>query len=94
MVGAFQINAWFVAVAATGVIFSAAYALTLYRKVALGDIVNPKLGGIADLDAREWVQFVPLIVATLIMGLAPHYVLQFTDGTAHAIAAAYNGAAP
>jgi len=28
------------------------------------------------------------------MGLAPHYILQFTDGTAHAIAAAYSGAAP
>jgi NADH-quinone oxidoreductase subunit M len=93
MVGAFQINAWFVAVAATGVIFSAAYALTLYRKVALGNIVNPKLAGIADLEAREWVQFVPLVVATLVMGLAPHYILQFTDGTAHAIAAAYSGAA-
>src|SRR5262249_46645319 len=94
MVGAFQVNAWFVAAAATGVIFSAAYALTLYRKVALGDIVNPKLGGIADLDAREWVTFVPLIVATLMMGLAPSYILQFTDGTAHAIAAAFSGAAP
>ncbi len=94
MVGAFQINAWFVAVAASGVIFSAAYALTLYRKVALGDIVNPRLNAIADLEAREWVQFVPLVVATLVMGLAPHYILQFTEGTAHAIVAAYNGAAP
>ena len=94
MVGAFQINAWFVAAAATGVIFSAAYALTLYRKVALGDIVNPKLGAIADLEAREWVLFVPLIVATLVMGLAPNYILQFTQGAAQAIAAAYNGAAP
>ncbi len=94
MVGAFQVHAWFVAVAATGVIFSAAYALTLYRKVALGAITNPKLSGIADLEAREWVQFVPLAVATLMMGLAPHYILQFTEETAHAIAAAYNGAAP
>ena len=94
MVGAFQINAWFVAVAASGVILSAAYALTLYRKVALGTITNPKLGGIADLEAREWVQFVPLVVATLVMGLAPHYILQFTEVTAQAIAAAYNGAAP
>jgi NADH-quinone oxidoreductase subunit M len=76
------------------VIFSALYALTLYRKVALGTITNPKLGGIGDLEAREWVQFVPLVVATLIMGLAPAYVLQFTEGAAHAIAAAYNGAAP
>jgi NADH-quinone oxidoreductase subunit M len=94
MVGAFQVNAWFVAAAATGVIFSAAYALTLYRKVALGDIVNPKLGGILDLDAREWVTFAPLIVATLVMGLAPNYILHFTEGAAQAIATAYSGAQP
>ena len=93
MVGAFQVNAWFVAVAATGVIFSAAYALTLYRKVALGTIENPKLADITDLDAREWVIFVPLVVATLVMGIAPGYVLNFTEGTAQAIAAAYNGVA-
>ena len=43
MVGAFQVNAWIAAAAALGVIFSAAYALTLYRKVALGNIENPKL---------------------------------------------------
>ncbi|MBS0384836.1 MAG: NADH-quinone oxidoreductase subunit M [Proteobacteria bacterium] len=94
MVGAFQINAWFVAVAATGVILSAVYALTLYRKITLGVIINAKLGGIADLESREWVQFVPLVVATLAMGLAPHYVLQFTEATARAIATAYSGAAP
>jgi NADH-quinone oxidoreductase subunit M len=91
MVGAFQVNAWFVVAAATGVIFSAAYALTLYRKVALGNIENPKLGAILDLDSREWVTFVPLVVATLIMGLAPSIVLHFTEGSAQAIAAAYAG---
>ncbi|MBX9745442.1 MAG: NADH-quinone oxidoreductase subunit M [Hyphomonadaceae bacterium] len=94
MVGAFQINAWVAAGAALGVIFSAAYALTLYRKVAFGVIENPKLDGILDLDAREWITFIPLIVATLIMGLAPSYVLDFTSVSAQAIADAYAGAAP
>ncbi|HVV34948.1 MAG TPA: NADH-quinone oxidoreductase subunit M [Vitreimonas sp.] len=91
LVGAFQVNAWFVVAATTGVIFSAVYALTLYRKVALGNIENPKLGGILDLDGREWVTFVPLIVATLIMGLAPSIVLHFTEGAAQSIATAYAG---
>jgi NADH-quinone oxidoreductase subunit M len=94
MVGAFQINAWVAAGAALGVIFSAAYALTLYRKVAFGVIENPKLDGIQDLDAREWVTFVPLVIATLVMGLAPSYVLDFTSVSAQAIASAFAGAAP
>jgi NADH-quinone oxidoreductase subunit M len=94
MVGVFQVNAWVAAGAALGVIFSAAYALTLYRKVALGNIENPKLDGITDIDAREWVIFIPLIIATLVMGFAPSYVLDFTNSSAEAIAAAFAGAAP
>ena len=94
MVGAFQVNAWVAAGACLGIIFSASYALTLYRKVTLGVIENPKLDGIADLDAREWVTFVPLVVATLVMGLAPSFVLDFTRSSAEAIANLYTGAAP
>jgi NADH-quinone oxidoreductase subunit M len=94
MVGAFQVNAWMAAGAALGVIFSAAYALTLYRKVAFGVIENPKLDGILDLDAREWVMFIPLIIATLVMGLAPSYVLDFTSISSATIANAFAGAAP
>ncbi len=94
MVGAFQVNAWVAAGAALGVIFSAAYALTLYRKVAFGVIENPKLDKIADLDAREWVQFLPLIIATLIMGLAPTYVLEFTQNSALTIVNQFAGATP
>jgi NADH-quinone oxidoreductase subunit M len=89
MVGAFRVNAWVAAGAATGVILSAMYALTLYRKVALGPLVNPKLSDIGDLDAREWVQFVPLVIALLVFGLAPMLVLNFTHASAETIAGLY-----
>jgi NADH-quinone oxidoreductase subunit M len=94
MLGAFQVNAWFAAAAALGVILSAAYALTLYRKVTFGVIENPKLATIADLNAREWITFAPLVVATLLMGLAPNLVLDFTKSSAEAIVAAYGSIAP
>jgi NADH-quinone oxidoreductase subunit M len=94
MVGAFQVNAWVAAGACLGVIFSASYALTLYRKVAFGVIENPKLDGIMDLNAREWIIFIPLVVATLVMGLAPAYVLDFTSVSSQAISQAFMGAAP
>jgi NADH-quinone oxidoreductase subunit M len=94
MVGAFQINAWVAAGACLGIIFSASYALTLYRRISLGVIENPKLDSIVDLDAREWITFVPLVLATLVMGLAPSYVLDFTRSSAEAISALYAGGAP
>jgi NADH-quinone oxidoreductase subunit M len=96
MVGAFQVNVLVAAGAATGVIFSAVYALTLYRKVALGVITNPKLEGILDLEFREWAIFLPLVVATLVFGFAPGYILNFTQATLHQLAETYQaaGAAP
>lgn len=92
MTGAFQVNAWVAAGAATGVILSAVYALTLYRKVAFGKIENPKLADIKDLDAREWLMFAPLVVATLLFGLAPMLAMNFTAPAADALVATYRAA--
>ncbi len=89
MVGAFQVNAWVAVGAASGVIFSAVYALTLYRKVALGTIENPRLAAITDLSAHEWVIFVPLVVATLILGLTPSFVFDFTHLSAETVVRAF-----
>ena len=90
MVGTFQVNAWVTAGAATGVILSAVYALTLYRKVAFGKIENPQLDKIADLDAREWAMFVPLVVATIVLGVAPMIALDFTRVSAQTIIAGFD----
>jgi NADH-quinone oxidoreductase subunit M len=94
MTGVFGVNAWVAAGACTGVILSAAYALTLYRRVALGTITNPKLGAIADLELREWVMFVPLVVATLWLGLAPAMTLDFTRAATETVARLYAAGAP
>jgi NADH-quinone oxidoreductase subunit M len=78
MTGAYQASTWTAIVAATGVILSATYALTLYRKVMFGEIVNAKLAAITDLDWREVVIFAPLIVGTLILGLQPGLIFNLT----------------
>lgn len=90
MVGTFPVNAWITAAAATGVILSAVYALTLYRKVAFGKIENPALEKITDLNAREWVMFAPLVVATLVLGFAPMIALDFTRLSAEAVVSGFD----
>jgi NADH-quinone oxidoreductase subunit M len=92
MTGAFLANPLVAAGAALGVILSAAYALTLARKVVFGTIENPKLETITDLDSREWVLFAPLIVATLVLGLAPWIAFDFTQASANSIANAFQAA--
>jgi NADH-quinone oxidoreductase subunit M len=89
MTGAFQINPLATAGAAIGMILSAVYALTLYRKVVYGKIENDKLQAIPDLNGREWVTFAPLVLAILVLGLAPMYALTFTQTSAQTIVEAY-----
>ncbi len=84
LMGTFQANTWVAAVACTGVILSAGYALWLYSRVVSGELVRDTLRGIRDMTAREKAIFAPLVVATLVLGVYPSLV---TDVTGPAVAA-------
>ncbi|MBV9509191.1 MAG: NADH-quinone oxidoreductase subunit M, partial [Caulobacteraceae bacterium] len=93
MTGAYQASTWTAIIAATGVILSATYALTLYRKVMFGEIANAKLSAIADLDWREVVIFSPLIVGTLLLGVQPGLVFNVTAASVDRLVDAYRAVA-
>ena len=69
-----------------GVIFSAAYALFLYRRVVFGALTKDSLKGILDLDAREITVLVPLIVLTILFGFYPAPILDATAASVNLIA--------
>jgi len=92
MTGTYGVSTWTVIVAATGVILSAVYALTLYRRVVFGTITNPKLAGIGDLDWREVAIFAPLIAATLVLGVQPSLVMNLTQASVDHLVSAYQAA--
>ncbi|WP_426050771.1 NADH-quinone oxidoreductase subunit M [Brevundimonas sp. SL161] len=85
LTGVYQASTWAAFVAATGVILSAVYALTLYRNVMFGEITNPALATIKDIDLRELVIFVPLIVGTIWLGVQPDLVLNYTAASVDAV---------
>ena len=67
--GAFQANWLWAGFAALGMILSAIYLLTFYQKIFLGesrDVANDKL---VDVNPREVLTVVPLLVLTLVIGL-------------------------
>ena len=92
MTGTYQASTWTAIVAATGVILSAVYALSLYRRVVFGGLTNPALAGITDLDTREAMIFLPLIVSTLYLGVQPDAVFNITHASVDALAAVYRAA--
>jgi NADH-quinone oxidoreductase subunit M len=92
MTGAYQASTWTAILAATGVILSAVYMLTVYRRVVFGELVNPKLAAIADLENREVMIFAPLMIATVYLGVYPASVFSFTQASADHLAAVYRAA--
>ncbi|MBU2993800.1 NADH-quinone oxidoreductase subunit M [Octadecabacter sp. 1_MG-2023] len=74
LMAVFQVNTWVAAVATTGVIFSAAYALWLYRRVVMGDLIKESLKSITDMTTRERAIFAPLVIMTLLLGVYPSLV--------------------
>ncbi len=92
MTGTYGVSTWTAIVAATGVIFSAVYALSLYRRVVFGTITNTKLSDIADLDWREVAIFAPLIAATLVLGVQPGLVMNLTQASVDHLVSAYQAA--
>jgi NADH-quinone oxidoreductase subunit M len=100
LIGTFKVNTGVAFVATIGVILSACYALWLYRKLIFGKLEKPSLAGIKDMGARELIIFAPLIVLTILFGVAPKPVLDMSaasvsnliDNYNHAIAAAKTAA--
>lgn len=78
LTGIFQVNTWAAFFATTGVILSAAYALWVFRRVVLGDLVKASLAGVRDLSSREKLVFAPLIIMTLLLGVYPSLVTDIT----------------
>ena len=92
LTGVYGVSTWTALIAASGVILSAVYALTLYRNVVFGEMVNPKLAAITDMNWREVVIFAPLLVSTLALGVYPKLVFAITTASSDALVAAYRAA--
>ncbi len=76
LVGGFTASKLAGVLAATGVIIGAAYMLWLYQKVFFQD-VNPKIVGYADMDSREVITLVPLVMLVFWIGVYPNTFLGF-----------------
>ncbi len=94
LVGMFQANTWVAAFATSGVILSAAYALWLYRRVVMGELLKESLKSITDLTPREKAIFAPLVAMTLLLGVYPALVTDIIGPSVEALLVDYNAAIP
>jgi NADH-quinone oxidoreductase subunit M len=76
ILGAVQVNFWWAFLAATTLIFGAAYTLWMYKRVVFGPIANQNVAELSDINSREFLVLGLLALCVLGMGLYP---LPFTE---------------
>jgi NADH-quinone oxidoreductase subunit M len=76
IMGAMKANFWIAFLAASTLVWGAAYTLWMYKRVIFGAVANEHVAALSDLNAREFVVLGLLAVAVLFMGLYP---LPFTE---------------
>ena len=75
LLGTFKINFLVATSASLGVILGAAYMLWLYRRVVFGQITNPEVKKLKDLNNSEIVILTVLAVVSLLFGFYPDPLL-------------------
>jgi NADH-quinone oxidoreductase subunit M len=66
-----KFNFWIAFLAATTLVFGAAYSLWLYKRVIYGPVANDHVAALTDIGAREGLILALLALAVLWMGIHP-----------------------
>ncbi|MCJ7664282.1 MAG: hypothetical protein MUO24_08580, partial [Desulfobacterales bacterium] len=73
LLGTFKANPVYGVLGATGVILAAAYMLWMFQRVMFGAITHEENRGLKDLNLREIVTLIPIIVLIIWMGVFPTF---------------------
>jgi len=79
LLGTFGVSHGRAALAATGVILSAVYMLWMYQRVIWGEITNVKNELLNDMNLREKLMIIPLLILMVWMGMYSSHFLRPMD---------------
>lgn len=75
LTGSFKCSTSVTFLGATGIIIGGAYSLWLLNRIAFGNLKVKYCRKFIDLNRKEFLCFVPLILGTLVLGISPSIVL-------------------
>lgn len=81
ILAAFKANFWIAFLAATTLIFGAAYTLWMVKRVLFGEVANDAVAALKDINKREFFVLAVLAVAVLALGLWPAPLLDVMHAT-------------
>jgi proton-translocating NADH-quinone oxidoreductase chain M len=76
LTGLFQNNMFITFFSATSMVLGAVYSLWLYNRIFFGVIKIKNINTFSDLNYREFIMFVPLLLLTFIIGIYPELILK------------------
>ena len=92
LLGSFIRSPWIAFFAATGLILGAWYMLWLYQRIFFNPI-NDKVVGLAELNTREVLTLIPMVILIFWIGLYPNSMLSFMHvSVAHLLDQVHGGA--
>ncbi len=71
LTGSFKANTTVTFLGATGMIIGGGYALWLFNRIAYGNLKTQYFKNYLDINKREFLTFLPLIIGTFVMGIYP-----------------------
>ncbi|MBI4444395.1 MAG: NADH-quinone oxidoreductase subunit M [Acidobacteria bacterium] len=77
--GTFLRSSTWAAIAASGMVLSAVYMLWMYQRVFLGEITHEPNRGLKDLNSRETLILLPLVILFVWMGIYSQSFLRLMD---------------
>jgi NADH-quinone oxidoreductase subunit M len=86
LLGVFKATTAAAVLAATGIVLGAVYMLRMYQRVLLGPVGHPANEALKDLNPREVLTLVPIILLIVWIGIYPRPFLKLTAaGTTHLV---------
>jgi NADH-quinone oxidoreductase subunit M len=83
--GVFEVSKTWAVWGVLGIVLGAAYLLWLYQRVMFGPVTNPANTNLPDLNLREYITLVPLILWAFWIGVYPKPFFQYIDEPAKQI---------
>lgn len=74
LTGTFKKNPIIAVLGSTGIVLSAAYSIWLYNRISFGSF-SKYLGYTTDINRREFMLLLPLLIMTILLGIFPNVVL-------------------
>jgi NADH-quinone oxidoreductase subunit M len=85
LMGSFSTYKFLSAIAAFGVVLAAIYMLWAYQRIFTGEISIQENSDLVDLDSREMLAVIPLLVLMLFIGIYPSFIEGFVLNDAETI---------